>query len=68
MGKSTNVFEGDVLVVYGPASVRTSNSPPKAQVVHVDLVDMHAQITITVNIGDKLILQCLPHFSPGNNI
>jgi hypothetical protein len=68
MGKSTNVFEGDVLVVYGPASVRTSNSPPKSQVVHIDLVDMHGQITITVNIGDKRISQFLPHFSLGNNI
>jgi len=25
-----NVFEGDVLVLYGPASLKTSNSPPKA--------------------------------------
>jgi hypothetical protein len=55
MQRWTNVFEGYVLVLYGPASMTTSNSPPKAQVVHVDLVDTHGQITIIVNISDRLI-------------
>jgi hypothetical protein len=68
MQRSTNVFEGDVLVLYGPASMKTLSSPPKAQVVHADLVDTHGQITINVNISDKLISKFLPHFSLSNNV
>lgn len=67
MGKSTNIFERDVLVLYGPASVATSCSPPKAQVVHVDHVDIYLKLKITINIIDKLISQFLSHFSVGSN-
>ena len=67
-GNSTNVFEGDVLMLYGPTSKTTSNSSPKAQVMHVDLVDMHGKITIILNISNKLISQFLLHFSLGNSV
>ena len=41
MGSLTNIFEGDVLVLYGLASIQLPSSPRNAQFVHLDLIDVH---------------------------
>lgn len=66
--RPSSVFEGDVLVVYGPACVRHWNSPPKAQLVHADLVDKYGQLTISVTMSNNLIARFMPHFSHGLSV
>ncbi|KAH9290716.1 hypothetical protein KI387_034833, partial [Taxus chinensis] len=50
-GKVATVFEGDILVVYGPAHA-TNISPSKAEILHADLVDKNGQMTITLNMSN----------------
>ncbi|GLJ32496.1 hypothetical protein SUGI_0653900 [Cryptomeria japonica] len=62
--QSAIAFEGDVLVSYGPATKQSSTNEPKAPIAHVDLIDSHGQMTITVNINNKLIDTFLPQLLP----
>lgn len=49
------IFEGDVLITYRPAYAKNPTSPPKAPIVHADLVDSDGHMTITVNITNQLV-------------
>ncbi|XP_057857387.2 uncharacterized protein LOC131066596 [Cryptomeria japonica] len=62
------VFEGDVLVAYGPAYPRNTGVQIKAEIVHIDLVDRNGQMTITVNISNNLIEMFLPRMLPGSSV
>ncbi|GLJ33066.1 hypothetical protein SUGI_0665490 [Cryptomeria japonica] len=66
--QSAIAFEGDVLVAYGPAIKQSSTNEPKAPIAHVDLIDSHGQMTITVNINNKLIDTFLPQLLPGASV
>jgi len=54
------VFEGDVFILYGVGCNKIINSPIKAKHVHVDLIDKHGQMTITMNVVNDLILEFVP--------
>ncbi|KAH9294045.1 hypothetical protein KI387_040750, partial [Taxus chinensis] len=53
-GKVATVFEGDILVVYGPTHA-TNISPSKAEILHADLVDKNGQMTITLNMSNTFV-------------
>lgn len=61
-------FEGEILVVYGPATNKNPNAQNKVEIVHVDLVDANGQMTITMNISNALIDKFLPQITVGSSI
>ncbi|GLJ42644.1 hypothetical protein SUGI_0883810 [Cryptomeria japonica] len=61
-------FEGNVLVTYGPGCNKNPAGQIKASIVHVDMVDSHGQMTITVNINNKLIDMFLSQLLPGASV
>lgn len=63
-----NVFEGDVLSLYGPTQNKSLNSPNKAQLMHVNLVDKDGQFTIIVNMSDNHISHFIDYFSLGSTV
>ena len=55
MTQSGTIFEGDVLIIYGPTYAKNLTIPAKTPIVHVDLVDSDGHMTIIVNITNQLI-------------
>ncbi len=64
----SNVFDGDVLALYGPSQNKYPDLPTKASFVHVDLVDKNGQLTMTVNINNDQIARFLSYFSFGKSV
>jgi len=64
----SNVFDGDVLALYGPGQNKSPGSPIKAPFMHADLVDKNGQLTMTVNINNSQIARFLSYFSVGKSV
>ena len=64
----SNVFDGDVVALYGPGQNRSPGSPVKAPFMHADLVDQNGQMTITVNINNNHIARFLSYFPVGKSV
>ena len=66
--QSGTIFEGDVLVTYGPAYAKNPTSLEKAPIVHVDLVDSDGHMTITLNITNQLIDRFMAKLLPSASV
>ena len=64
----TDMFEGDILVVYGRGKNCTQSSSVKTSILHVDLVYEDGLMTITTTINDILINQFGSFFFPVRSI
>ena len=62
------IFKGDVLVTYEPTFAKNLPSPTKAPIVHVDLVDSHGHMPITVNITNQLVDRFMTTLFPGASV
>lgn len=55
-------------MIYGPSATKNPTTQQKAPIVHLDLVDSYGQMTITININNRLIDLFLPKLSPDTSI
>ena len=64
----TNIFKGNVLIIYELSCARNTNSLVKAQLVHAGLIDQNKQMNVFVTIANTLIECFMPYFSKGSSV